>query len=144
MKISALEITFILGILIIGFLSTIYCFYKIRKGKIKRFIVKGSKEIKRLHYILKINKFKIIDVNRNFRFKVFIDNRLQKIDFNIIALVKKKKKPYACFIQEDILDDIDYEMFFKTIICKCTRGLIIDPELFSLSEYKLKLKRGNR
>ncbi len=67
-------------------------------------------------------------------------NKTHKFDFNVIALAKKKKKRYICFIQQDFEQVLDYEMLFKTIMTKCIRGLVINPELFDLQEYRLKLK----
>lgn len=133
-------ITLITGILVIGILTGVYINYRVRQYIIRKFVVKGNKEIKRLHYILKINKFKIVDVDKKIRFKVLIGNKTHKFDFNVIALAKKKKKRYICFIQQDFEQVLDYEMLFKTIMTKCIRGLVINPELFDLQEYRLKLK----
>ncbi len=137
-------ITLITGILVVAMLTAVYIFSRIRKLKIKKFIINGSKEIKRLHYILKINKFKIINVDKKIKFKILIGDKTNKFDFNVIALAKKKKKRYVCFMQQDFDRVLDYEMFFKTIMAKCIRGLVVDPELFELQEYQLKLKRGWR
>lgn len=130
-------ITLISGILVVGTLTAVYVVYIIRKNKIINFIVNGTKEIKRLHYTLKFNKFKIIDVNKNYKFKIDIDNKIQKYNFKVTALAKKKKRKYLCFIQEGADGNLDYEMLYKTRIAGCRRGLIINPETFNFQMFKI-------
>ncbi len=130
-------ITLLTGILVTGILTGIYAYYRIKKNRIANFITNGSKDVKRLHYTLKSSKFKIIDVNKNCKFKIWIDNKIEKHSFKVVAIAKKKKRRYACFIRNPLLEDLDYEMFFKVKMSNCSRGLIIDPEMFNLQEFKI-------
>ncbi len=130
-------ITLVIGILVTGVLTGIYAYYRIRKNSIANFIINGSKDIKRLHYILKSSEFKIIDVNKNCKYKIWIDNKIEKHSFKVVAIAKKKKRRYACFIRDPLMEELDYEMLFKAKMSNCSRGLIIDPELFDLQEFKI-------
>lgn len=128
-------ITLIIGITIIGTLSAIYFFYKFRKMRITQFIVKGGKEIKRLHYVLKYYKFQLINVNKTVKYKVLINHAETKYDFNVIAIAKRRKKKYIVFLDQE---ELDFEMLFKTKLLKYDRGLIIDSDTFSIKEFIIK------
>jgi len=97
-----------------------------------------------LHYILKYNRFKIIDVNRKIKLKVLINEKTEKFEFDIVALARKKKRKYACFLQDDLETTMDFEMLFKTIVAKCYAGLIINPETYSLKQYRFQFKNRSK
>lgn len=137
-KISIEIITLITGSVILGTLTGIYLYHRLKRLKIRKFIIKGNKEIKRLHHVLKTNKFQIIDVNKNFRYKVLINNNETRFSFSIVAIVKRKNKKYLCFLNPEDGKNIDYELLFKTMILKHDRGLIIYPETFKLYEFRIK------
>ncbi|MBU1078425.1 MAG: hypothetical protein KKH98_14100 [Spirochaetes bacterium] len=130
--------TLITGVFVLGFLTGIYLRFRLKKRKITKFIVKGSKDIKRLHYILKSNKFKIIDVNKNFKYKILINNNETRYSFSVPVIAKRKRRKYICFLPPEGTESIDHEILFKTKILNLDRGLMILPDTFKFYEYRIK------
>lgn len=126
--------TLIIGIIFISFLIFLYYSYKIRKNKIIKFIVKGDKKIKRMHYILKKNGFHLNNVNKTLMFNISLDDKFFQNKFNVIAIAKKDNRNYLCYLNLDIINDssLNYELLFKCVISKFNRCLIIDTDNFNL------------
>jgi hypothetical protein len=107
-------------------------------AKIKKFIINSDKNIKRAYYTLKINKFKISDVNKIYKYK--ISNEEGEIVNKVLIpiIVTKNKKNYAVFIQPD--NEIimpDENIIFTMLISKIKNCVIVIPENFTLKEFKL-------
>jgi len=134
--------TLIIGVLIIGTLTIIYLRYYFKNIKIKKAIVYGSKAIKRVHYLLKHNGYKIIDVNREYKYTIISKEQkiIQKFIINIIA--KKSGKKYAIFyntssdMQIDV-NFIDEKILFKLLLTKIRHCAIILPDLYLIKEFKI-------
>lgn len=126
--------TLIFGIILISFLIFLYYSYKIRKNRIIKFIVKGDKKIKRMHYILKKNGFRIYNVNKTLKFNISLGDRFFQNKYNIIAMAQKANRNYLCFLNVDIVNDssLNYELLFKCVTTKFNRCLIINTDNFNL------------
>jgi hypothetical protein len=130
--------TLIIGIIFIATLSFVYFKYIFKLAKIKKFIINSDKNIKRAYYTLKINKFKISDVNKIYKYK--ISNEEGEIVNKVLIpiIVTKNKKNYAVFIQPD--NEIitpDENIIFTMLISKIKNCVIVIPENFTLKEFKL-------
>ena len=130
--------TLIIGIIFIATLSFVYFKYIFKLEKIKKFIINSDKNIKRAYYTLKINKFKISDVNKIYKYK--ISNEEGEIVNKVLIpiIVTKNKKNYAVFIQPD--NEIimpDENIIFTMLISKIKNCVIVIPENFTLKEFKL-------
>ncbi len=132
--------TLIAGVLVVGTLSIIYLKYYIKNVKIRKKVVYGNKSIKRAYYILKHSGFKIIDINREYKYNIISEDEKisRKVLIDIIA--SKSGKRYAVFYADDGgANSLNEKILFRLLLSKITHCLILNPEEFSKEEYEIKI-----